>query len=381
MNQSVYNEYRFEDIAINVVERTMPEPKDKETYIGLEHMDNGSLHISRWGSETNLIGEKLKIKKGDVLFARRNAYLKRVAIAPFDGLFSAHGMVLRPKVEIILPEFFPFFLFSEYFLNRAIKISVGSLSPTVNWKTLKQELFIIPPLSEQKKIAELLWATDNVLQQRINTLSCLYRIKEIIASDFIKELTSGKDEVYLGDLINYASGQVDPKKDPYCKMPLVAPNHIESNTGKILKIETAEEQHAISGKYLFRKGNIVYSKIRPSLNKVIIANFDGLCSADMYPITPKNDKVSLHFIYYLLTSRLFVDYATRESVRTSIPKLNRTAMSKFKFSYMQPAKQAEFVDTLSTIEETIDSNLINIEETTNLLSQLINRAIGGASDV
>ena len=104
--------YRFEDIAINVVERAMPEPKDKTAYIGLEHMDSGSLHISRWGSETDLIGEKLKIKKGDVLFARRNAYLKRVAIAPFDGLFSAHGMVLRPKIEVILPEFFPFFLFS-----------------------------------------------------------------------------------------------------------------------------------------------------------------------------------------------------------------------------------------------------------------------------
>jgi type I restriction enzyme S subunit len=114
---------------------------------------------------------------------------------------------------------------------------------------------------------------------------------------------------------------------------------------------------------------------------VIIANFDGLCSADMYPITPKDKRISTRFLYYLLTSRIFVDYATRESVRTSIPKLNRTAMSKFKFAYMQPAKQAEFVQKLSTIDETIDSNLINIEETKNLLSQLIDRAMGGASDV
>jgi type I restriction enzyme S subunit len=197
----------------------------------------------------------------------------------------------------------------------------------------------------------------------------------------VKEIASGIDEVYLGDLIEYASGQVDPKLEPYSKMPLVAPNHIESNTGKILKIETAEEQHAISGKYFFREGNVVYSKIRPSLNKVIIANFDGLCSADMYPITPKDKRISTRFLYYLLTSRIFVDYATRESVRTSIPKLNRTAMSKFKFAYMQPAKQAEFVQKLSTIDETIDSNLINIEETKNLLSQLIDRAMGGASDV
>lgn len=373
--------YKFDDIAINIVERAMPQPEDQKTYIGLEHMDTGSLHISRWGSETELIGEKLRIKKGDVLFARRNAYLKRVAIAPFDGLFSAHGMVLRPKIDVILPELFPFFLFSDYFLNRAIKISVGSLSPTVNWKTLKQEVFYIPAIDDQKRIAELFWAADNTIQKEENILSDLYQLKEIVTNELIAELTSGTDEVYLGDLIEYANGQVDPREEPYNKMPLVAPNHIESNTGKLLNIETAEEQHAISGKYFFKKGNIIYSKIRPALNKVIIADFDGLCSADMYPITPKDDRLNVQFLYYLLTSRLFVDYATIESVRTSIPKLNRAAMSKFRFSYLQPIMQSEFVQKLSAIQETIDSNLRNIEDSKELLSHLINWAMGGVSDV
>lgn len=373
--------YKFDDIAINIVERAMPKPEDQKTYIGLEHMDTGSLHISRWGSETELIGEKLRIQKGDVLFARRNAYLKRVAVAPFDGLFSAHGMVLRPKIDVILPELFPFFLFSDYFLNRAIKISVGSLSPTVNWKTLKQEVFYIPAIDDQKRIAELFWAADNTIQKKENVLSNLYQIKEIVTNELIAELTSGTDEVYLGDLIGYANGQVDPREEPYSKMPLVAPNHIESNTGKLLNIETAEEQHAISGKYFFRKGNIIYSKIRPALNKVIIADFDGLCSADMYPITPKDDRLNVQFLYYLLTSRLFVDYATMESVRTSIPKLNRAAMSKFRFSYLQPIMQSEFVQKLSAIQEAIDSNLRNIEDSKELLSHLINWAIGGVSDV
>lgn len=353
-------------------------------YVGGEHFNTDDLHLNGRGKIVDsTIGPAfiMRFKPGDVLLVSRNPHLRKVAVADFDGICSNVTYVLRADTDILLQEYLPFVIRSSDFWNFAMQNKRGSTNFYLNWSDFEKYTFKLPPLDEQKRIAELLWTADDVLQQRRNSLSCLYQIKEIITNEFVKEIASGIDEVYLGDLIEYASGQVDPKLEPYSKMPLVAPNHIESNTGKILKIETAEEQHAISGKYFFREGNVVYSKIRPSLNKVIIANFDGLCSADMYPITPKDKRISTRFLYYLLTSRIFVDYATRESVRTSIPKLNRTAMSKFKFAYMQPAKQAEFVQKLSTIDETIDSNLINIEETKNLLSQLIDRAMGGASDV
>lgn len=353
-------------------------------YVGGEHFNTDDLHLNGRGKIVDsTIGTAfiMRFKPGDVLLVSRNPHLRKVAVADFDGICSNVTYVLRADTDILLQEYLPFVIRSSDFWNFAMQNKRGSTNFYLNWSDFEKYTFKLPPLDEQKRIAELLWTADDVLQQRRNSLSCLYQIKEIITNEFVKEIASGIDEVYLGDLIEYASGQVDPKLEPYSKMPLVAPNHIESNTGKILKIETAEEQHAISGKYFFREGNVVYSKIRPSLNKVIIANFDGLCSADMYPITPKDKKISTRFLYYLLTSRIFVDYATRESVRTSIPKLNRTAMSKFKFAYMQPAKQAEFVQKLSTIDETIDSNLINIEETKSLLSQLIDRAMRGASDV
>lgn len=353
-------------------------------YVGGEHFNTDDLHLNGRGKiADSTIGPAfiMRFKPDDVLLVSRNPHLRKMAVADFDGICSNVTYVLRTDTDKLLQEYLPFVMRSSDFWNFAMQNKRGSTNFYLNWSDFEKYTFKLPPLDEQKRIAELLWTADDVLQQRRNSLSCLYQIKEIITNEFVKEIASGIDEVYLGDLIEYASGQVDPKLEPYSKMPLVAPNHIESNTGKILKIETAEEQHAISGKYFFREGNVVYSKIRPSLNKVIIANFDGLCSADMYPITPKDKRISTRFLYYLLTSRIFVDYATRESVRTSIPKLNRTAMSKFKFAYLQPAKQAEFVQKLSTIDETIDSNLINIEETKNLLSQLIDRAMGGASDV
>jgi type I restriction enzyme S subunit len=150
--------YRFEDIAINSITKKKPTEADKYTYLGLEHLDSGNLTVTRFGSEVAPIGEKLIMKKGDVLFGKRRAYQKKVAIAPFDGIFSAHGMVLRPKEKVIDRSFFPLFISSDYFLDAAIKISVGSLSPTINWSALKVLEFDLPTLNEQRRLSEVLWA-------------------------------------------------------------------------------------------------------------------------------------------------------------------------------------------------------------------------------
>lgn len=156
--------YKFEDIAINSKLKKKPVEEDKYHYIGLEHLDSGSLEVTRYGSEVAPKGEKLIMKKGDVLFGKRRAYQKKVGIAPFDGIFSAHGMVLRPKENVIDKNFFPLFISSDYFLDAAIKISVGSLSPTINWGDLKELEFELPGLDEQRKLAKILWAAEETKQ-------------------------------------------------------------------------------------------------------------------------------------------------------------------------------------------------------------------------
>ena len=164
--------YRFDEIAINSTEKKKPTETDKETYIGLEHLDSGILEVTRWGAEVAPVGDKLVMRKGDILFGRRRAYQKKVAIAPFDGIFSAHGMVLRPIETVISKEFFPFFISSDYFLDAAIQISVGSLSPTINWRDLCKLEFEIPTIEEQRELSPILWgmnrlkaAYSNLLQQ------------------------------------------------------------------------------------------------------------------------------------------------------------------------------------------------------------------------
>ncbi len=154
--------FKFDQIAINSTAKKKPVPEDAAHYIGLEHLIPGTFDIAEWGSEVAPVGEKLLMKKGDVLFGRRRAYQRKVGIAPFDGIFSAHGMVLRPRPESVDEKYFPFFISSDQFMNEAVRISVGSLSPTINWGTLKNCEFDLPPLDEQKKLAELLWAANDL---------------------------------------------------------------------------------------------------------------------------------------------------------------------------------------------------------------------------
>lgn len=175
--------YKFDQIAYNIIEKKMPEPGEEKMYIGLEHLDTGSLRVTRWGSDVELTGEKLKMKKGDILFGRRNTYLRRAAIAPHDGIFSAHGMIFRPKTEVIDPDYFPFFISSDYFMDAAIRISVGSLSPTVNWKALKDLEFDIPALAEQRKSAEILQAINDTKEAYQDLLE---KTDELVKSQFIE---------------------------------------------------------------------------------------------------------------------------------------------------------------------------------------------------
>ena len=175
--------YRFDEIAINSVEKKKPTEEDKFTYLGLEHLDSGCLTVKRFGSDVAPIGEKLVMHKGDVLFGKRRAYQKKVAIAPFDGIFSAHGMVLRPREEVVDKDFFPLFISSDYFLDAAIKISVGSLYPTINWRDLKELEFELPTLSEQKRLAQALWAVNNTIETYKKLLE---KTDELVKSQFIE---------------------------------------------------------------------------------------------------------------------------------------------------------------------------------------------------
>ena len=151
----------FGDVAVSVNDR-IDNPLDAgvERYVGLEHLDSDSLAIRRWAPPTAVTATKLLFRRGDIIFGRRRVYQRKLAVADFDGICSAHALVLRAKSRVVSPEFLPFFMQSDSFMRRAEAISVGSLSPTINWRTLASEEFALPPLDEQRRMANLLTRTE-----------------------------------------------------------------------------------------------------------------------------------------------------------------------------------------------------------------------------
>lgn len=191
LNKSTWKRVAFGDIIENATDRVDdPSKAGVDRYVGLEHLDPGVMTIQRWDTPDKVEAQKLRFRPGDVIFGRRRAYQKKVALAEFEGICSAHALVLRARSDHIDPDFLPVFLSSDYFLDRAIEISVGSLSPTVNWRDLKAQEFDIPPLTEQKRIADLLWSLERHLRAVTSELDALTVVRGVSIESGLPEASS-----------------------------------------------------------------------------------------------------------------------------------------------------------------------------------------------
>ena len=238
LEKSDWPTYRFDEIAQNISERVDPNNTDLEVYIGLEHIDSESLHIKRFGTPDDVNGQKMKFYKGDIIFGRRRAYQRKAGIATSDGFCSAHSLVLRANPDVIDPDLFPFFMHSDLFMNRAIDISVGSLSPTINWGTLKHQEFLIPPLEQHAQIAKLLWAMATVVKNDVISLSKSKILKE---SFFINSIFKDSEEndvhfgrrksrypvLQLGDLISQMQYGISESLSLDTGVPVLRMNNLQ----------------------------------------------------------------------------------------------------------------------------------------------------------
>ena len=193
-------------------------------------------------------------------------------------------------------------------------------------------------------------------------------------------LPNGWKKVGLFDVVSIESTLVDPKKQPYSEMNLIAPDHIQSETGVILALVPAKEQHAISGKYLVKKGDVIYSKIRPYLKKACCATEECLCSADMYPFTV-SDQMDASYLLHMLLSETFTKYANTCSARTGIPKINREDLALFQF-YLPPIEeQKKIAATLSVWDTAIEKMEELIETKSEQKKSLTYKLIENQNDV
>jgi type I restriction enzyme S subunit len=152
---------RFGDVVENCAVTCDPAEAGLERFVAMEHLEPGSLHVRSWGKVADETTFTRRCRPGQVLFGKRRAYQRKVAVAEFEAVVSGDIYVLAPKdTQRLLPELLPFLCLSERFFQHAVGTSAGSLSPRTNWSSLASFEFDVPPLDKQRRIAEILWAVD-----------------------------------------------------------------------------------------------------------------------------------------------------------------------------------------------------------------------------
>lgn len=256
------------------------------------------------------------------------------------------------------------------------RLASGTTFLEISGNEFKEILVPRPSKVEQRRIAAVLDTIDEAIRRTEQVIAKLQQMKQGLLHD---SLTRGVDEnghlrpppdeaphLYkdsplgrvprgwaidrLVDRISLPNGQLNPRVEPYKSWILVAPDHIESGTGRLLERATAAAQDAISGKYGFAPDDVVYSKIRPYLRKAVLATFPGLCSADMYPLRP-GPSMSPRYLLALVLGEDFSRFAESVSMRSGFPKINRTELAEYRTALPPRQEQDRVASILAAHDE------------------------------
>lgn len=241
---------------------------------------------------------------------------------------------------------------------------------------------IVPPKAEQQRIADYLdnrtFEIDTLLSKARSSIEEYKKLKQAVITQAVTKGVRGEREMkdsgveWIGEIpvdwtiqrfarvAEVKSNLVSP--DNYLEYPQISPENIEKDSGKLLlPCRTVAEVGVISGNHLFYKGQILYSKIRPKLNKVCIAPFDGLCSADMYPIETKND--TRYIMYCILSNGFLQQVSMITENRVKMPKINQVELSKILVAIPETiAEQKEIADYLDAKCAEIDGLIAKKEQ-------------------
>ena len=349
-----------------------------------------------------------RVRDGDVIISTVRTYLKAIARirAPEENLIVSTGFaVIRPRSKL-MPDFLGCLVSASYLIEQVIARSTGVSYPAINASELVAIPVPLPPLPEQTQIATFLdretAKIDELVAEQRRLMELLKEKRQAVISHAVTKglnpdapmKPSGIE--WLGEVPGYwvvkrfqrcvyvAEGQVDPEDTKYSSLALIAPNHIESGTGRLLGLESASDQGAESGKYLCKAGDVVYSKIRPALRKVCIAPEDCLCSADMYPLRAHSGLTN-PFLLWSTLSEQFSALAVLESQRVAMPKINRESLKEVMLAVPPIGEQQSIVAFIDTETAKLDSLTAEAQRAIDLLQErrtaLISAAVTGQIDV
>jgi len=271
-----------------------------------------------------------------------------------------------------------------HFLSRYIgklrSLSIGGVIKYIKLGNLTEAKIPLPPLAEQKRIAAILDKADAIRRKRQQALDLTDTfLRSTFLHMFGDPVTNpmGWDVKPLGEVTLIDAPMVDPRKPQYQDLLHYGPDRITKETGQLLPAKTAKEDGLNSGKFLCNTNHVLYSKIRPYLNKVALVEQECLCSADVYPVGAVQGETTLEFLLFMLRSQAFLDYVQSCPSRANIPKLNRKEFAAYQTVVPDYDLQLEFAKIVKKSKATLGRSQDQFTHSKNLFSALQQKAFKG----
>jgi|GEM_PF-2520876 len=366
------------------VNSTDPIYDGHEFYIGFEHIESGNLKVTTFGSLADGVSFTKTFKQKDVLFGKIRAYLRKVCIAPFDGICSGDILVLRSKDEAkLLQSFLPFYIISESFTKRAIDSSVGTTLPRTKWQHLCKHEVILPPLDAQRQIAELFQSIEKAIEDVDGQENYVKNLALKIIADLSGDKpifgnlinSNNVSKVTLGEIAyDYSVREDNPRECVYEKY--VGSDSIGRFDFKVEKWQSSKD--VISSMKVFAPKD--YLLVRRSLyasdfrERAPRAGFSGLCSGDILTIKENTDVLVDGYLLVILNSPRLWQFIVANASGSITRRVKWRELCGFEVLLPSREVQQKVVDLINQTQVTIDQlkrqkvNLKNLKQ--NLLREI-----------
>lgn len=321
-----------------------------------------------------------------MLFGKRRAYQRKAAVAEFDGVCSGDILVFEAMSDRLLPELLPFIVQSDGFFAHALGTSAGSLSPRTKWRDLANYEFALPPLDEQRRIAEILWAADaerralqGVLESQRSVIAAVGR--EAFESGDVPHLSLGK--LVSDGTLRFQTGPFGTvlKASSYVPSGIPIINPINMVDGKLVTHDgpfLSDEECARLSKYTIEYGDIILAR-KGDIGRAVFADIDYagyILGSDCINVRVFAESLDSRYLYYFLTSPGTRAWLARNAAGTTMPGINEKSLAQLSIAIPDKNKQAHVVRVFRQLEIAIDSAKAHLEQSSRVLKVSINRLLG-----
>lgn len=310
--------------------------KGTKRYIATGSLDTGRItSFEEVDYDSRPTRANMEAVEGDILFAKMKDTEKVFVISKEDAenLYSTGFVILRIKDKSeFTPNFIYYWVKSKEFQALKNKECTGATQKAIGETKIRCFKVPKPAIGTQKKIVSILEKAESLKEMREGADKLTDELLKSIFYEMFGDLNENSKRWEIKPFAHFA--KIDTRMttnfDDYKNQPHIGIDNIEKETGELSNYRAVATQNLISGKYIFTGKHIIYSKIRPNLNKVALPDFDGLCSADAYPILVYKEHSNKYFFAYILRSKYFLSHVLSCGRRANIPKVNKEEILKFK---------------------------------------------------